>query len=81
MTKRKLNQRLVLMLCAFITTLLLSESSFAQNAALRKITGSVLDAKTSQGISTATILIKGSTRGAATDDKGNFSIEVADGMC
>jgi TonB-linked SusC/RagA family outer membrane protein len=79
MTKRKLNQRMVLMLCAFITTLLLSESSFAQNAALRKITGSVLDAKTSQGISTATILIKGSTRGAATDDKGNFSIEVADG--
>lgn len=79
MIKTKINQRLMLMLCAFISTLLLSQSSFAQKAGTHKVTGTVLDGKTAAPLSTVSVVVKGANRGTSTDDNGHFTIEVADG--
>jgi len=52
-------------------------SAFAQT---RQINGKVIDAKTNEEIIGATIRVKGTDKGAATDVNGNFKIMVSDGQ-
>ena len=59
-------------------TLIISVS-LAANAQNRTIRGTVLDANLGDGIPGATVLIKGTTRGMATDIDGKFTIEVQPG--
>jgi TonB-dependent starch-binding outer membrane protein SusC len=59
---------MVLMGVAFIAT-----SSFAQG---RKVSGKVTDAGDNSGVPGASVVVKGTTKGVATDADGNFSIDV-----
>ena len=52
---------------------ILSQVAFAQG---RKVSGKVTDSGDNSGVPGATVLIKGSTKGTATDGSGNFSIDV-----
>src|SRR5690606_33603781 len=51
----------------------------AVNAQTRSVTGTVLDARLGDGVPGATVLVKGTTRGVATDLDGKFSIELQPG--
>ncbi len=57
-----------LMLLMFFTSTL----AFAQ----KKITGKVIDAETGSGLPGATIQVKGTTKGTATDASGAYSVEI-----
>ena len=60
---------------SFVWLLLLSQLSLAQS----KITGTVLDGESNTGLPGATVQVKGTTRGAATDIDGKFSLEAKSG--
>jgi TonB-dependent starch-binding outer membrane protein SusC len=62
---------------SFLVLPLIIFSSFSLNAQ-RKITGKVTDGENQQGLPGATVQIKGSNRGAATDANGQFSLEAKD---
>jgi TonB-dependent starch-binding outer membrane protein SusC len=53
-----------------------STSAFAQ---ARKISGKVVDAGDGSSVPGATVLVKGTTKGTATDPDGNYSIEASNG--
>ena len=55
---------------------LLGASVFAQNGTIR---GTIIDAETGEAMIGATVVIKGTTNGAATDIDGKFTISVAAG--
>ena len=59
--------------CVCIMLLLFGYGSFAQT---RTITGRVTDARDGTGISGATVVINGTTIGAATADDGSFTLSV-----
>lgn len=63
---------------ALALTLLLGVSIMA-NAQNRTITGTVLDASLGDPVPGATVLIKGTTRGVATDLDGKFTLEIQPG--
>lgn len=50
-----------------------SQLAFAQG---RKVSGRVTDSADNSGIPGASVIIKGTTKGVATDENGNYSIEV-----
>ncbi|MFN3589272.1 MAG: SusC/RagA family TonB-linked outer membrane protein [Spirosomataceae bacterium] len=60
---------------SFVWLLLLSQLSLAQS----KITGIVLDGESNTGLPGATVQVKGTTRGAATDIDGKFALEAKSG--
>jgi TonB-linked SusC/RagA family outer membrane protein len=60
---------LALLLCAIVTV----------NAQTRSVSGTVLDARLGDGVPGATVLVKGTSRGVATDLDGKFSIELQPG--
>src|SRR6476646_5083453 len=61
------NQR-ILMLCIAICCL--SLHSFAQN--LTAVSGNVKNSGTKESIAAVSVMVKGSSAGAYTDDRGNF---------
>ncbi|MDR2127137.1 MAG: TonB-dependent receptor [Prevotellaceae bacterium] len=61
----------------FITCLFLNVSAFAQT---KTVTGKVIGGDDQQGIPGATVLVKETNRGDATDIDGNFSIQVSKGQ-
>ena len=69
--KVKLYLRSFLMLMFGVA--LTSQFAFAQG---RKVSGKVTDASDNSGVPGASVLIKGTTKGVATDADGNFSIDV-----
>ncbi|MFV0289661.1 MAG: carboxypeptidase-like regulatory domain-containing protein, partial [Mangrovibacterium sp.] len=58
---------------------LFSNNSFAdyQNQ-LKKVTGTVLNAKDKTPLPGATVVVKGTTNGTITDSEGKFTIETTD---
>ena len=54
-------------------------ASLAANAQSRTITGTVLDASLGDPVPGATVLVKGTTRGVATDLDGKFTLEIQPG--
>lgn len=56
--------------------LLLTLTTYAQ----KKISGQVLDSENQSGIPGATVIIKGTTNGAATDLDGNFALDIPSGL-
>lgn len=75
----KLNQttRLpLLLLCGIIALLLCNGSVFAQTA---KVSGTIINERTSAPASGATIAVKNTSRYAVSDEKGNFTIEASPG--
>jgi TonB-dependent starch-binding outer membrane protein SusC len=67
--------RIASLLCSCL--LLLSLTAFSQNAK-RKITGKVIGDTDSKPMQSVSVLIKGSTVGTSTNDKGEFTILAAD---
>lgn len=61
-----------------VMTLLIGVST-AVNAQNRSVTGTVLDASFGDPVPGATVLVKGTTRGVATDLDGKFSIDLQSG--
>ena len=51
---------------------ILGTAAFAQ----RKVTGKVVDSEAQIGIPGVTVLVKGSSKGTATDANGNFSLDI-----
>ncbi|MDR1197838.1 MAG: TonB-dependent receptor [Prevotellaceae bacterium] len=60
-----------------IACLLVSVSAFAQT---KTVTGKVISGDDRQGIPGATVLVKETNKGEATDNDGNFSIQVSTGQ-
>lgn len=59
---------------------LLLAGGLLQSASAQTLKGKVLDASNGQALPGATIGVLGTTRGAVTDDKGQFSLKVRDGQ-
>jgi outer membrane receptor protein involved in Fe transport len=68
---RNPNMKKALLLLAMVVT------TFALFAQTRTISGKITDASTKEPLVGATILVKGTTTGTATDADGKFTIEVA----
>lgn len=66
-------------LSVLLVFLLIISSSLVASAQTRSIKGTVLDAGYGDPVPGATVMIKGSTRGMATDLDGKFSIELQAG--
>ncbi len=62
---------------SFVFLLTATSTLLAQSG---KITGKVIDAKSGETLPGASVLIEGTTKGAATDFDGNYSISVEPGM-
>jgi len=62
-------------MCFFFVLLI----SFKGNAQNKTITGKVVDGKTNETLIGATVQIKGTTTGKATDLNGSFSIRATEG--
>jgi TonB-dependent starch-binding outer membrane protein SusC len=65
-----------LLLWGILSVFLASTSTFAQSA---KVTGSIINERTSAPVPRATITVKNSTRSAMADDAGRFIIEASTG--
>ncbi len=65
----------VLLLCFLLVSALLQQAM----AQVRAITGRVTDASTNQPLPGVTVLVKGTTVGAATGADGNYSVNVPEG--
>jgi TonB-linked SusC/RagA family outer membrane protein len=72
LSKKQLPKFAILSFLFFI----FSVAAFAQ---AKKVTGTLRDAQTGNPVIGATVLIKGKSGGVATDNDGNFSIELASG--
>ncbi len=67
----------ILLTCLLGLGMLFSHTSAAQTLAVK---GQVVDASTSETIPGATVLVKGTTKGALTDSQGAYSIQVSGGQ-
>jgi TonB-linked SusC/RagA family outer membrane protein len=79
--KRLLRKNIALLSLLFFSLVMLGHSSLAQvkattGAQTRTITGSVVDAKTSEPVANATVSVKGTQIGTTTDKEGRFSLTV-----
>nr|WP_295863889.1 TonB-dependent receptor [uncultured Chitinophaga sp.] len=74
--KRSLRKAGQLLLYTWLTVLLISSSVIAQT---HPVTGRITSAKTAASIVGASVTIKGTTKGAVTDNSGFFKIEAAPG--
>lgn len=64
-----------LLLWSIFSMFLLSQQAFAQS----KVSGTIINPRTSAPVSGATVSVKNTTRSTSTDDAGRFSIEAAQG--
>jgi len=78
-TKNPMQNHLQKLKTLLLALTLILSVSLAANAQNRTIRGTVLDANLGDGVPGATVLIKGTTRGMATDIDGKFTIEVQPG--
>lgn len=74
--KRSLRKAGQLLLYAWLTVLLISSSVIAQT---HPVTGRITSAKTAASIAGASVTVKGTTKGTATDNGGFFKIDAAPG--
>ncbi|RMG25414.1 MAG: SusC/RagA family TonB-linked outer membrane protein, partial [Bacteroidetes bacterium] len=69
------NNYYVKLCTALVVLLLAAGATFAQ----RTVTGTVTDAETKEAISGVTVLVKGTTSGAFTDENGKFTVAIPEG--
>lgn len=70
-----LNKGKTLLICSFLLVFI----SLKTNAQTRTVTGKVVDSKTNETLIGATVQVKNTTTGTATDVDGNFNIRAAEG--
>jgi TonB-linked SusC/RagA family outer membrane protein len=68
--------RKILLMCFAVAGLLLSQAMQAQP---KTVTGTVVDANTSEPLAGVNVIVKGTTRGISTDGNGRFSINASQG--
>ena len=66
----------LLLLWSIFSIFLVSTNTFAQTA---KVSGTIVNQRTSAPVVGATITVKGSTRATVTDEAGRFSIDASTG--
>lgn len=62
-----------------VTFIKIVENSNTQQNNSRKVKGKIIDTQTKAAIVGATVIVKGTTNGAITDEQGNFNITVKNG--
>lgn len=78
-TKNPMRNHLQKLKTLLLAMTLIFSVSIAANAQNRTVTGTVMDPVLGEGVPGATVLIKGTTRGVATDLDGKFTIQVQPG--
>ncbi|MEO6732009.1 MAG: TonB-dependent receptor [Ferruginibacter sp.] len=77
MKRKNLKRKLSMLLCVFISFLLLSTQSIAQEA--KKITGKIVSTSDAMPVVNATITVKGTKNAVTTNSSGEFTIFAATG--